>query len=286
MLGDIAIEAAILRTLVYAASIAAAGAFLFAATFPAAARTVTAALRAQILVGFLLLVCVEPIRWVVFQLAISGGDAELAFAPDMRWMFLQMPNGKAAIARLAGVGLIAAVGLRIPWLGLLGCGLAIGSFALEGHTAAAAQSWWAGMILLVHVAIAHWWLGALYPLAAFVRAQPKTTLARTVTRFGQLASKLVPLLLAAGGLLFGVLVGWRLELGDPYQTLVAIKVMGVVALLALAALNKFFLTPRLRNKPVRTAKTLRGSISAELLVAFFILVLTGFITATSPGGVH
>jgi copper resistance protein D len=286
MLTEVAIETAALRALVYAGTIAAAGACLFATTFPTTARSMAAVLRWQILIGALLILCVEPIRLVLFQLAISGGDAELAFAPDMRWMAFQMPNGQAAAARVAGVLLIAAFGLRVPLLGLLGCGLAIGSYALEGHTAATAQSGWASMTLLIHLAVAHWWLGALWPLAACLRALSTDGAAATIERFGQLAAVYVPFLLMAGGILFAVLVSWRLQLSDPYQVLVAIKVLVVAALLALAAVNKFVLTPRLRTDPPRGANALRRSIALEVVLACFVLVLTGAITSTSPGGGH
>lgn len=283
MFAEVTIETAALRALVYAGTIAAAGACLFATTYPAVSRSVAAVLRWQILIGVLLVLCVEPFRLVLFQLAISGGDAELAFGPDMRWMAFQMPNGQAAVARVAGVLLIVAFGLRVPLLGLFGCGLAIGSYALEGHTAATAQSGWASMILLVHLAVAHWWLGALWPLAASLRALPTDDAATTIERFGQLAALVVPLLLVAGGILFAMLVSWRLQLSDPYQTLVALKVLVVAALLVRAAVNKFVLTPRLRTDPPRGANALRRSIALEVVLACFVLVLTGAITSTSPG---
>ena len=286
MFAEVTIETAALRALVCAGTIAAAGACLFATTYPAASRSVAAVLRRQILIGVVLVLCVEPFRLVLFQLAISGGDAELAFGPDMRWITFQMPNGQAAVARVAGVLIIVAFGLRVPLLGLFGCGLAIGSYALEGHAAATAQSGWASMILLIHLAVAHWWLGALWPLAASLRELPTDDAATTIERFGQLAALFVPLLLVAGGILFAMLVSWRFQLSDPYQTLVALKVLVVAALLVLAAVNKFVLTPRLRTDPLRSANSLRRSIALEVGLACFVLALTGAITSTSPGGGH
>jgi hypothetical protein len=63
----------LLRVLVYVASIAVAGGVLFAFSFPRAASEVQPALRRQLVIGFCLLLLVEPVRYVVFQLAISGG---------------------------------------------------------------------------------------------------------------------------------------------------------------------------------------------------------------------
>ncbi len=286
MLTEVAIDTAALRTLVYVGTIAAAGACLFTATFPTAARSVATALRWQIFVGALLILLVEPLRLILFQLAISGGDAELAFGPDLRWMAFEMPNGQAAATRLAGVALIAAFGLRFLPVGLIGSAMAVGSYALEGHTAGSSRTVWASIALLLHVAVAHWWIGSLWPLAASVKALPHSAVAATVERFGHWATMLVPVLLIAGSVLFLVLVSWTLEFTSFYQQIIAAKVATVVALLAIATFNKFAITPRLRTDLTGGAKALRGSIAVELALAFSILVLTGFVTTTSLGSGH
>jgi len=286
MLAEFVNETAALRAIVYTGTITAVGACLFAATFPSTARSVRTVLRLQIVAGMLLILLVEPLRLILFQLSISGGDVALALSPDMRWMAFEMPNGQAAVARVTGVALIAVLGLRFLPAGLFGSAMVIGSYALEGHTASSSQPVWASMALLLHVAVAHWWIGSLWPLAASVRALPHSAVAATVECFGHWATMLVPVLLIAGGILFLVLVSWTLEITSPYQQIIAAKVATVVALLAIATFNKFVITPRLRTDPTGGAKALRGSIAVELALAFSILVLTGFVTTTSPGSGH
>jgi putative copper export protein len=286
MLAEFVNETAVLRALVYTGTIAAVGACLFAATFPSTAQSVRTVLRLQIIAGMLLILLVEPLRLILFQLSISGGDVALALSPDMRWLAFEMPNGQAAAARVTGVALIAVLGLRFLPAGLFGSAIVIGSYALEGHTASSSQPVWASLALLLHVAVAHWWIGSLWPLAASVKALPHSAVAATVERFGHLATMLVPVLLIAGGVLFLVLVSWTLEFTASYQQIIAAKVATVVALLAIATFNKFVITPRLRTDPTDGAKALRGSIAVELALAFSILVLTGFVTTTSPGSGH
>ena len=286
MLAEFVNETAVLRALVYTGTIAAVGACLFAATFPSTAQSVRTVLRLQIIAGMLLILLVEPLRLILFQLSISGGDVDLAISPDMRWMAFEMPNGQAAAARVTGVAMIAVLGLRFLPAGLFGSAIVIGSYALEGHTASSSQPVWASLALLLHVAVAHWWIGSLWPLAASVKALPHSAVAATVERFGHLATMLVPVLLIAGGVLFLVLVSWTLEFTASYQQIIAAKVATVVALLAIATFNKFVITPRLRTDPAGGAKVLRGSIAVEVALAFSILVVTGFVTTTSPGSGH
>src|SRR5262245_50729899 len=110
-----------LRALTYIGSIAAAGGVLFRLGFPNAAEAIRGDMERQIVGGCCLLLVVEPVRYVVFQLSIAGGDWSLAFGPDLRWMGMQTPMGQAAVMRLIaaaallsirrsiGLGLVAAL---------------------------------------------------------------------------------------------------------------------------------------------------------------------------------
>lgn len=282
-----------LRTLIYAGTILAAGACLFAATFPQQAEAIRPALQRQILLGALLIAVVEPLRYAMFQLSIAGGDAGLAFSPDMVWMGLELPGGQAALMRIASIGLILVSGMwavgrgSLSWvLGLGGSALAIGSYALEGHTAGSAQPWWMSLLLVIHVFAVHWWIGGLWPLASAARVLPGAELAAAVERFGRVAVALVAMLLVAGAIKLIWIVGWPLDPMNGYQQLFAAKILGVVAILALAARNKFRITPLLRIDAEAGADRLRSSIGLELAVALMLLVLTGLITSTAPGPAH
>ena len=124
----------LLRSAVYVATIATAGGVLFYATVRGAAE-VGGTIRRQLWFGMLLLLAVEPLRYLQFQLAISGGDWEVAFDPSMRWMAFETPIGKAALVRIAAAVTILLAGLRLWPIALAGALAMVGSFALEGHTA-------------------------------------------------------------------------------------------------------------------------------------------------------
>ncbi|MCH9807662.1 MAG: CopD family protein [Alphaproteobacteria bacterium] len=274
---------AALRVFVYLGTILTAGSVLFAFTFPHAVRHIERVLARQVQLGTALVVFAEPVRYLLFQHAISGGDWSLAFSPDMRWMALEMPNGQAALLRIVGVLLVLLAAVKKSVMAALGAVLAMTSYALEGHTAGTSQPLLVGAALFAHVASVHWWLGALWPLAALtVNASTQDT-AETVDLFGRFAMPVVALVIVAGVFVLGMLVGWRVETTDGYQRLFFAKLAGVAIILSLAAYNKLRLTPMIEERPNVATARLRQSIRLEWVFAFLVLVLTGFVTTTTPG---
>jgi len=274
--------AIILRILVYAGAIGPAGGVLFSLSFPQAAQHVEGSLRRQILLGCWLLLLIEPLRYLVFQLAIAEGDWSAAFAPEVRWMALETAVGMAAAMRVfAGLVLLAAR-LRWPVVSLVAALVMIASFALEGHTASSDYRLALAPLLLVHFAAVCWWLGALYPLLAATREASPEVVAATAREFGRQAVWIVGALVAAGLLLLIVLTGSELQPANPYQQRFVIKLILVAALLALAAWNKLRLTPLLEADYAAGAAKLRRSIRCEIVVAFVILCATAWIVSTSP----
>ncbi len=272
----------VLRVLVYVASIAVAGAVLFALSFPRAAREVQPALRRQVVAGFCLLLLVEPVRYIVFQLAISGGDWSLAFGPVLRWMGLQTPIGQAAAVRLIAALLVVTVARRSAVVALAAALVLIGSFLLEGHSVSSDARIALGALLFIHLAAVHWWLGALYPLMALTRCAAPETLSAAVEAFGARAAWVVAALLGTGVLLLLIITGVQLNVDSDYQQRFLVKLLLVAGLLSLAAWNKLRLTPLLRRDPQSGAARLRGSIRLEIAVALSILAATAWITSTAP----
>jgi putative copper resistance protein D len=272
----------VLRVLVYVATIAVAGAVLFAFSFPRAASEVQPALRRQVVAGFCLLLLVEPMRYVVFQLAISGGDWSLAFGPGLRWMGLQTPIGQAAAVRLIAALLVVTVARRSAVVALAAALVLIGSFLLEGHTVSSDARIALGALLFIHLAAVHWWLGALYPLMALTRCAAPKTLSAAVEAFGAWAAWVVAALLGTGVLLLLIITGVQLNVDSDYQQRFLVKLLLVAGLLSIAAWNKLRLTPLLRRDPQSGAARLRGSIRLEIAVALSILAATAWITSTAP----
>jgi putative copper resistance protein D len=272
----------LLRALTYAGTIAVAGSVLFNASFPLAGAAISPVLRRQILVGFLLLLIVEPLRYGIFQLAISDSDPSLAFGPDLRWMGMETPIGQAAAVRLMAAVVIVAAGLRWPPVGLTAAFVLIGSYLLEGHTAASDARLLLAPLLFIHLTAVHWWLGALIPLIAVTRGVEPAAAVETIESFGGRAVLVVGGLLAAGALLVLLLTGGTVDLDIAYQQRLLIKLALVALLLVLAAVNRLRLTPLLARDYQRGAAQLRTSIRLEIAVAALILAATAWLVSTAP----
>lgn len=274
--------AIILRALMYVGAVAAIGGVLFSLSFPSARRHVERAVERQVLLGCWLLIVVEPLRYIAFQLAVAEGDWSVAFAPGMRWMALQTAVGQAAAMRVLAA--IILIGTRLRWSGvsLAAAMVMTASFALEGHTASSHARILVAPLLLVHFAAVCWWLGALYPLLASIREAPPAIVAGTVRSFGRRAVWVVGALVAAGTVLLIVLCNGELRLDKPYQQRFLVKLALVATLLSLAAWNKLRLTPLLAENYALGAARLRASIRGEIAVALLILLATAWIVSTGP----
>jgi putative copper resistance protein D len=270
-----------LRALVHAGSIAAAGSVLFASSFPRAAAAIPSNIQRQMAFGCCLLLLVEPLRYATFQLAIAQHNWSLAFGPDLRWMAFQTPMGRALAVRLIAAAILLFA--RAPSIRLGAALLMLGSFLIEGHTASSDDaSILTTVLLFLHLAAVHWWLGALYPLATLIRQASAAAFLPAVEGFGAWAVPIVVGLLAAGTVLLGVLTSWQLNLDSAYQQRFLVKIGLVSAMLAIAAYNKLRLTPRLARDPVSGATQLLRSIRMESLIALSILAATAWALSATP----
>jgi copper transport protein len=185
--------------------------------------------------------------------------------------------GEASLA--AGIGLLAIMTVRRV-AAAIGVALVIVSFVLSGHAATADPRWLAIPTVILHVAIAAFWIGSFVPL---VKALGRGEAVGTVRRFSQLAIVLVPQLLVAGAIL-GLLQVQALPavFDTDYGLALFRKVVLVAILLALAAFNRMVLTPRLAAGQPRAKTHLRLAIFGELLIGGLILVCTAYLSETVP----
>ncbi len=279
---DIQSLESLLRLGVYAATVAAAGSALFSLSFPELAPRIARTLQRQMGLGIVLLFLLEPARYTLFQYKISGGDLGLAFGPDLRWLGMATPIGQASIVRLfAGLALfLFSKNSRIVQLGA--SAVMIGSYLLEGHTSASDHRLYLAPLLFLHLVIAHWWLGALYPLSALTRSAGGSVSLNGFEAFGMKAIYAVPVLIAAGATIFALLTGFKLDFANVYQQRFLIKLGLVVVILGIAARNKFTLTPMLARAPKEGGGALKRSIAIEIVVAAAILATTAWILQTGP----
>jgi copper transport protein len=177
----------------------------------------------------------------------------------------------AVVAMAAGIVAMQSTSVTVARalsaLALAGVGL---SLAASGHAASAPPQWLTRPLVFLHGVGVAFWLGALAPLAVMVW-RPAEPLLPALHRFSRLALPVVGALVLAGLVLaivqmesFGSLIETR------YGIILSIKVVLVMVLLGLAALNRFRLTPALARVPKESRPLLR-SILIECLVAGAIL---------------
>lgn len=229
----------------------------------------------------------------------SVNQADLAgmFDPLLIRVLAATAVGTGIVCKLAGFALMlgavvlvvgdsrlargAASGLPrwLPGAGGVALALFAASFAVLGHTAVLSLP--ARFVTGVHVAAVLLWIGALLPLRRLATVGELPLLQPMLRRFGMLGWGLVGGLLAAGlVLLWNLLESPAALFNTSYGLLLLAKLLLVLCLLALAALNKFRLVPTLTEQ---TRAPLRYSIGFELLLAGAIIVLTALLTTlTGP----
>lgn len=199
--------------------------------------------------------------------------------------------GRIACLRLA---LFLAAGALLLWRGpgwpALGATAAlVASIALTGHAGAGATGLFHLASDVVHLVAAGAWLGALPALAWLLwggRTEPtQADLAAAATRrFGTLALIAVAALLASGIVNTAILVGWPAEaLDTTYGRALAVKIGLFAAILGLAAVNRFRLTPALPRPGALAA--LAATALAETALGLGVLLLVGLL-GTQPPAAH
>lgn len=182
----------------------------------------------------------------------------------------------------------------LAWLrdgkGLVGIALApalIGVvLPVAASHAAAMQNTSLMLALGAHLLAATAWLGGLLPLwRSLGDPSPDPAIRhRTVRRFSRLGLVSVLVLAGTAALQLQAMSGDVAGLlGTRYGWLLLGKAGLFLALLALAALNRFVLSPSLARR--EGVRALRGSILAETGLGFLVIVLAALL-ATTPPAIH
>jgi copper transport protein len=163
-------------------------------------------------------------------------------------------------------------------IALAGVGL---SLAMTGHAATAPPEALTRPAIFLHGLGVAFWIGALVPLVAIV-SRPTAATLPVLNRFSRVAVPVVAVL-ALTGLVLAVIQLETLSalVGTRYGNILAIKLVLVLALLALAALNRFRLTPALA-KDGKAAPALTRSILLECVLALGILAVVAGWRFTPP----
>ena len=289
------------RLLAIACLIAACGAAMFRATAPWAREDWT---RRAIGVGLAAL---------FIDLALQGLDlldapwSALAEADTWRAALATPYAGTLGLAALALAAAYRAQDTgRIPILRLSAAGSLIllgAAVANSGHAGTAPPQWLSRPAIALHVMAAAAWLGALVPLARGLRQRLARTAApeahgpadraltipaapgdlRALARFSRWISPVVALLVLSGLVLVLLQLDrpadlWR----TPYGWVLSAKLVLVLALLALAAGNRWRLTTPTLAGDTRAARSLLRAIKAEILLAVLILGVVSLWRFTPP----
>lgn len=167
--------------------------------------------------------------------------------------------------------------LLVSWLvGLL---LFSVSFAVLGHVVN--LSLLAQLAVVVHTLAISLWVGSLWALYVLCRQESADLVLPVLRRFGVWGWGITGALVVTGGYLLTQLVEAPGDmLATPYGQLLSAKIVLVLALLSLGALNKFHLVPALE---AAGAERLCTSIAGERALVLLILILTACLTTlTGP----
>lgn len=240
------------------------------------------------------------------QTAVMAADPAAAFDREtLASVVAGSAFGMAIVVRsLAAIAaLIAAVSLR-PGRGAWSVLAALGSviltsFAWSGHGAAeeGASGWIHAVADIVHLLAAGVWLGALAGLAMLLsqtgqRGAPAAwrVLHDGLAAFSGIGAAVVAAIVASGLVNSWFLVGpahiWAMG-ASPYGQLLLLKLALFAAMLGLATVNRYLLTPALaRGLTAGDAgaalASLRRSIAVETAAGALVLALVGVLGTLQP----
>ncbi|MEY1556067.1 copper resistance D family protein [Yoonia sp. R2331] len=222
----------------------------------------------------------------ILAFSLSGanltGDLSDMTDPEMLGLLWTTPVGTALLLRLVGLGLLIAglfMGRVGAWVSALGGVVAIWSFDHVGHVSSR-DTTLLDIALTLHLLTVALWIGVLTPLKRLASLPDTFNMAANVGhRFGVVATATVPVLIIVGGYMGYQLVGsFTALIGTGYGQALIIKVLLIVALLGLAAANKFRFIPALRAGDSAAASHLSKSISVEWLIILAVLGTTAVLT--------
>jgi copper resistance protein D len=258
-----------------------------------------------LLVAGAALLAIASILGLGAQAAMLAGSLAEGLDPiTLRFVVTETELGGASVTRiaaaaLAGVSMLALRPGRTSWWLAASLGaIATASFAWTGHGAATE-----GRGHYVHLAadilhswVAAGWLGALCALFVLVRPQGQSpvqvaVLHNVLRGFSGVGTLFVVVIIVSGLINSWFLVGPS-SLGrlwtTPYGQLLSLKLLFFSGMLALAAVNRYRLTPALANVLEETSRqqaalsALRWSILIETLVAFALLALVAWFGTLEP----
>ena len=194
----------------------------------------------------------------------------------------------SAILGISGI-VILNIGWRVPHTAgrsatlLIGGVVALTGLALTGHAATAAPRWLMTPSIALHLFTAAFWVAATIPLAWILKASPTAESTLVLNRFSSRAAIALAVLVASGACVAIVQVqSFPGLFSTDYGVILLLKLGLVVFLIALAAFNKYWFTPRIEKSESGSVLHLRRTIYVEVVLMTGVLILTTILTTTVP----
>lgn len=240
--------------------------------------------------------------FAVMTAEMAGAEVADLDWETLRFVLLVTVPGTAFLVRTAaliGAGAVVFAGSRrsAGWLVVVAAATALATLAWTGH--AAVSEGLPGTLHrlsdIIHLLAAAAWIGALAMLLKAIVSpirddEAVTDIRRALAGFAVAGSVLVALIVATG-LLNGWMIvgpaGLILLPGTLYGQLLIAKLLVFAAMLALAAANRWQLTPRLAEAQAAgdialAVRALKISIALESGAAVLILVLVAWLGTLAP----
>jgi putative copper export protein len=231
------------------------------------------------------------VSYYVLIPARMAGSFGATFDPSLEALLSESNVGPAHAVRLAGLGLLT-VSLdeqtRLKIAGsLIGVALALLSFVLTGHTAIHESRWALAPLLLVHLGVAAFWFGALWPLAIVASREPIERTAAVVTRFSVLAVRTVPLILVCGAAMALLFIRSFDELFTGYGAMIMLKTVVFALLIGLAALNRQRFGPAIAAARHAALAGFKRVVKAEWVLLAGVVIVSALMTELlAPENLH
>ena len=273
----------ILKVLLYAASFLSVGIFLFRLHF---AKHLTVAQNEYCNALAFKAASVGVVISLLMVLSVAGnlgGDIGSVVEPLMLQLALESKSGTGYLTAFLGfTGMLIANRLRgySNSVGsLVSSATILLSFTMSGHSQLG--GFLSQSLLMIHLFGIAFWLGALFPFRWMCLQPDPHNLNIIAHRFGVFALGYVSLLLSAGlGYAYLLLGDVSLLFATQYGNVLLVKVMLVVSLLSLAALNKFKLVPSLESKQTTAVMRFHRAVQFEIAIVVIILTTSSLLTTS------
>jgi copper resistance protein D len=282
--------------------------FLYGFESGGSQTTITERLRWQrpLVLTAAVLALFGALAWIIAETAAVSDDPNDAFNAAALWLILSATHfGHAALARIASliVSIGTSVCVRRPralWVvqTLLGGGI-VASFAWTGHGAMSRGA--VGMIHLaadlLHLLTAGIWIGALFSLVVLMIRSNNLRASEAIRavqfgldRFSAIGVLVVAVLILSGLVNSWFLIAphWHALLTTLYGIILLVKLALFVGMLGLAALNRYWAAPSLRDSlnhqsPTRQSlHALRTTLVTETGLALLVLISVSILGMLVP----